>query len=212
MDNNFKELFQAKLNLSSLPESQQQAFDIAITKYLTHGRKGFVNGRTLEFVDRQLTKLIFLLLCIGYNQQEIVQIITNLPSILNTVDDIYKKYLLLGVIENNANTIRKDRLLHKTKDFMVGFKKIYARYKLICESGYNNFNWNILVHASDNEFSKIFVQGAYRKEYQLFITPNQVLAWLDNVDSDEFDLEIAKSWSVNKEIVEAYEQKQKSKY
>lgn len=205
----FKDLFYSKLDIGTLDFKEQSAFLAAMVKYLDHGRKDKINGRTLEFVSRQLDSLIRFFESVGYTKKEMVQILTNLPSLLNTVDDLYKKYLLLGVVENPYNTLRKDKLLHRTKDFIIGFNKIYARYKLVCEAGYDNPNWNVLVHASDREFAKIFVVGTYKKSYQVFTLPERVLEWLNGVSTSEFDLEQTKSWDVNKEIVEKYEERSK---
>ena len=158
MDNTFSNLFYTKLNLGKLELETQKRFLEAITKYLDHGKKEEINGRTINFVKKQLDSLIYFLECLDFSKEEMVRIITNLPTILNTVDDLYKKYLLLGVLEEDSrNSLRKDKLLNKTKDFMVGFNKIYARYKLVCEAGYDRLSWNVLVHASDREFCSIFV-------------------------------------------------------
>ena len=124
--------------------------------------------------------------------------------------DLYKKYLLLGVLEEDSrNSLRKDKLLNKTKDFMVGFNKICARYKLVCEAGYDRLSWNVLVHASDREFCSIFVKSSYKKPYQLFNDPGQVMAWLRSVDASELNLEELKSLEVNKELVDKYEKRSK---
>ncbi len=210
MNETFKELFYNKLGLDSMTLDMQRDFLKAMSDYLDHGRSNKNNGRTLQFVAKQLSGLITFLECLDYNQEEIVRIITNFPSILNTVEDLYNKYLLLGVVENSVeNNIRRDKLLNKTKEFMVGFNKIYARYKLICEAGYGRIGWNALVHASDREFSKIFVYGSYRKSYQLFSSQEAVIEWLKNVDATECDIESLKTLDVNKELVSKYEKRTK---
>lgn len=168
MNNEFKDLFNNKLGLASLDIHLQKEFLVAISHYLDHGRKEEINGRTFGFVLKQLDSLILFLESVGYTNEEMVRIITNLPSILNTVDDLYKKYLLLGILEDpRKNNLRKEKLLNKTKDFMVGFNKIYARYKLVCETGYERLSWNVIVHASDREFCSIFIQGVYKKKLSI---------------------------------------------
>ena len=141
----------------------------------------------------------------GFNKKEMVQILGNLPNLLNSVDELYKKYLFLGIIENEENSFRKNKLLNRTRDYMVGLSKIYARYKLICEAGYDNLRWNSLVHASDKEFARIFVRSTYVKPYQLFDTEEQVYEWLENVNFDELNIEEIKCWDVNEELVRSYE-------
>ncbi len=210
MNEAFKDLFYTKLQLQKLDISLQKQFLESISSYLDHGRKEEINGRTLSFVLKQLDSLILFLKCIDCTEEEIVRIITNLPTILNTVDDLYKKYLLLGILEDpSRNNLRKDKLINKTKDYMVGFNKIYARYKLVCTAGYDRLSWNVLVHASDNEFCRIFIKGTYKKPYQLFNHPSEVMAWLGSVDSSEINLEEIKAWDVNKELVSQYEKSHK---
>ena len=203
----FLNLFYSKLSLQTMSKDIQTSFLAAITRYLDHGRKEEINGRTLSFVSKQLNRLIELLTCIGLSQEEIVRVITNLPSVLNTVDDLYNKYLFLGILENEENTFRKDKLLNKTKDFMVGLSKMYARYRLISESGYDNYKWNSLVHASDKEFASIFIKSNYSKPYQLFETADQVYTWLSNVDITELNMNEFRNLPVNEELVVKYESK-----
>ncbi|MDE5889095.1 MAG: hypothetical protein K2H20_03650 [Bacilli bacterium] len=207
LSSEFVEMFYRKLHLSQCSIEQQEKFLISVTRYLDHGRKEEINGRTLEYVERQLDKLLKFLGSIECTIEDAVTIMTNMPSLLNTVDVLYDKYLFLGVVENEENTYRKDKLVNKTKDFMVGLPKIYARYRLVCESGYGKANWNNLVHSSDKEFASIFICGKYNKSYQLFDGYEGVMSWLADVDYSDLDIEEIKHWTINKEIVEKYEGK-----
>lgn len=206
----FLELFNTKLDLEKMEIDIQTSFLASITRYLDHGRKNKINGRTLSFISEKLDNLIFSLNCIDLNKKEIIKVLINLPNILNCVDDLYYKYLLLGIIENEDNTLRKNKLVNKTKDFMVGLSKIYARSQLLEKVGYEP-SWNSLVHASDREFASVFVQGKYQKPYQVFESVNQVLDWLENVNIENLDIEYFKSLKVNEEFIERYEGKIASK-
>ena len=201
----FLNLFYTKLPLATMSKDVQTSFLVSVTRYLDHGRKGIINGRTIEYVSKQLDSLNSLLTCIGLTYEEIVTVITNLPAILNTVDDLYHKFIFLGIVENEQNTFRKEKLVNKTADFMVGLSKMYARFRLISESGYNTFRWNSLVHASDKEFASIFIKGAYNKPYQLFENATEVYAWLANIDINELNIDEFKSLPVNEELVVQYE-------
>lgn len=206
----FLDLFNSKLNLENMSKDIQTSFIVSMTKYLDHGRKDIINGRTLAYISLKLDNLINLLECINLSKIEIVKALTNLPNILNGVDDLYNKYLLLGIVENEENNLRKDKLINKTKDFMVGLPKIYARYCLIEKVAYES-SWNSLVHSSDKEFANMFVKGTYQKPYQVFESINQVLDWLNNVNIENLDIEYFKSLKVNEELVEKYEGKIASK-
>ena len=209
MNREFKDLFYEKLLLSELSFKEQSDFLVSMTSYLSHGRTEEINGRTLDYVRDRLNRLLEFLYALDFNQKEIVQIITTYPAILNAVDNLYEKYLFLGVIENMDDSLRRNKLLNKPRDFMIGLNKIYARYKLIVDSGYNSFTWNSLVHASDKEFSSIFIKTNYDKPYQIFDNELQVLDYLSSVDMSEFDLDVFKEMAVNEELVSRYESKGK---
>lgn len=206
MPNEVTELFENKLKLKSLPGAVQISFWNAITKYLQHGRKeGVIEGRTLEYLEKHLDELLKFLDALMYTDEEKVIIITRMPAILNTTKDVIDKFLLLGVIENQENTFRRKKLLNKTNDYRVGIKKIYGRYITAITAGYHNINWNLLVHSTDTEFASIFVKNVHEKDYQIFDTHEEVLAFVNNVSLDTLNIEELKNWDVNREIVDNYE-------
>lgn len=206
MPNDIRLLFEEKLNIKSLPLNIQESFWVSITRYLQHGRKeGVVEGRTFEYLEKHLEELLKFLNALRYTDEEKVIIITRMPAILNTTKDVIDKFLLLGVLENEENTFRRKKLLNKTNDYRVGIKKIYGRYITAVTAGYPNINWNLLVHATDTEFSAIFVKNVHEKDYQIFESAEDVLDFVNNVSLDTLDIEELKKWDVNREIVEYYE-------
>ena len=209
MNKEFKDLFYEKLHLGSLSFKEQSDFFVSMSNYLNHGRTGEINGRTFEYVSNRIDKLLEFLYVLDFNQNEVVHIITLYPNILNIVDNLYEKYLFLGEIENLDNEVRRNKLLNKPRDFMIGLNKMYARYRLIIESGYNSLTWNSLVHVSDREFCKIFIPSRYNKPYQMFDNELQVLDYLANVDINDLDMDYYKELSVNEELVRRYEGKGK---
>lgn len=207
MKEEFKNLFYEKLDLANLDYKEQSDFFISMTRYLSHGRTEEINGRTLNYVSERIDKLLEFLFALEFSLRECVLIITRHPEILNGVENLYEKYLFLGLIENMDNTVRKSKLFSRPRDFMSSLNKMYARYKLIIESGYNNVTWNSLVHASDREFCKIFVEGSHHKKHQLFDNELQVLDYLVSVDINELDMDKFKKMTVNEELVRRYEGK-----
>ena len=202
MSDKLKELFYTKLGLEYLSEPIQKHFFDVMETYIKH-------GRTYEYIESTLERLLFFFNAIGIGNVEAVIILSNFPAILNIVDELYPKYLFLGIIENDDNSFRRHKFFSKTKDYRVGLHKMYARYRLCLEAGYEDIKWNTLVHASDSEFAKIFVEGTYRKYYQIFHSVDQVNAWLESVDISELDLDEFKKLPVNEEIVEKYEGKRR---
>lgn len=200
MDKDFKDLFYEKLLLSNMSYKEQSDFLLRMSNYLSH-------GRTLQYVSDKLDKLLEFLYALDFKTEDVVHILTIYPAMLNIVDNLYEKYILLGVIENSDNTMRITKMLYNPKDLMISLDKMYARYRLIKDSGYCNFTWNNIVHASDKEFSRLFIPGSYGKPYQMFESELEVLDYLSNVDIRDFDLSAFKDLPVNEEIVRKYEKK-----
>ena len=202
MNKEFKDLFYERLSLGELDYKEQNEFLLRMSNYLEH-------GRTLDFVSQKINKLLEFLYAIDLNEKDAVRILTLYPAILNSVENLYDKYLFLGYIENLDNTVRKNKLLNSPRDYMIGLAKMYARFNLIKDSGYGVYNWNNLVHASDREFCRIFVRGTYNKPYQMFDNELQVLDYLSRVDVKNLDLSMLKEMTVNEELVDKYESKGK---
>ena len=202
MDKRFKDLFYEKLLLGEVSFKEQSAFLLKMTAYLEH-------GRSIDFVEEKINKLLEFLYALGLGTKEAIKILTAYPAILNTVGNLYEKYLFLGYIENLDNTVRINKLLNSPRDFMIGLNKMYARFRVITDSGYGIYNWNNLVHASDREFCKIFVKGTYDKPYQIFDNELEVLDYLSRVDTKKLDMSSLKEMVVNEELVSNYEGKGK---
>ena len=170
-----------------------------MSRYIAH-------GRSYEFIETNLDKLLEFFGNIGINRFEAVLVLSNDPSLLNNLNDLYYKYLFLGIIEDEeTNFYRRHKFFSKTKDYRVSLEKMYRRYKMCLDCGYDDIKWNTLVHATDNEFMKIFVIGSYKKPYQLFSSLEDVMKFMESVDVSDFDIEIYKKLSVNEELVANYE-------
>lgn len=205
------EMLNEKLGIGYFGREICENFLQSFSRYLKHSKSDTdkTGGRAFTFLEDKLNKFIDLFSSFGYNPEELIILLTNYPTILNTIDTCYAKLLLLGVVENSANTVRKEKLLERTKDFMISINKIYSRYKLICETGYDKCNWSNLITKSENEFCKIFVNKS-GMSHQLFSNIEEVKKWLDDVTINEFNIEEFKSMDVNKEFVAKYEEKTRS--
>ncbi len=203
MTKELAQLFIDRLNLDLLSKDTQTHFYDVMTRYMSH-------GRTYEYVVRSLDKLLEFFDIIGINRIEAVIVISNDPALLNNVDSLYDKYLFLGIIENEENTFRNHKFFSKTRDYRVSLDTMYKRYRFCLESGYNDIKWNTLVHATDNEFAKIFVESTYRKPYQKFDTLQSALEYIGSLEYPAIDIEEFKNLEVNREIVEKYEGKRRT--
>ena len=162
MTDDLVHLFNDKLGLNMLSSDTQKYFFDVMERYMAH-------GRSYEFIATNLDILLEFFDIIGINRFETVIVLSNDPSLLNNVKDLYNKYLFLGVIEDEeSNSYRRHKFFSKTKDYRVSLEKMYRRYKMCLDCGYDDIKWNTLVHATDNEFMKIFVIGSYKKTINYF--------------------------------------------
>lgn len=203
MTEELRALFYERLNLNLLSFEMQEYFLKVMNNYMKH-------GRTYEYVESTLDRLLNFFEAIGIGNMECAIILMNFPTILNIVDELYEKYLFLGILENEDNTFRRHKFFSKTKDYRTCLNTIYARYKLCMECGYEDIKWNTLVHATDTEFAKIFVYSTYRKPYQRFTTVQEVNKYMETIDVSDLNIDRFKELPVNREIVEKYEGKRRT--
>ena len=143
--------------------------------YLMHSGNNELTGRTPETLKKNINKYVVFCRKVGLTEREIIQSIEKFPSILHTFDDSFvDKYVLLSVIENEDNTLRKNKLINNPRHFSIDIKTIYARYMLM-ESFDYPMVWSNLVKATNNEFASIFVKNGYNKTYKVFESIDDVM-------------------------------------
>lgn len=170
-----EKVFYNKLNLKNvLNESELVNFFQNVLKYLKHGRgkELLLVGRTPETLENKIDYFINFATKVGLNNKDIICCIERFPNILNIMDDKFVlKYIFLSVLENEKNTLRRDKLITDTEDFEVSLEVMFSRYCLMKELNYNSISWSNLVHESHSEFIKKFVKGAYSKPYKIYNSP-----------------------------------------
>lgn len=87
LEQEFIQLFYSKLNLGNYSMETQTTFLAVMTKYLTHGRKNLINGRTFSYIENKLEQLKLFLSIIDCPIENSVFILIQMPTILNTLND-----------------------------------------------------------------------------------------------------------------------------
>lgn len=155
-------------------------FYVKFIPYLMHNRDKKVLGRTPEKLKENIDKYIIFCEKVGLTKKEIIQSIGNFPSIIHTFDDEFvDKYALMGIVENEDNSLRKDKLIRNPRSFSIDINTIYSRMRLMQELNYP-INWSNLVKATNEEFASIFVIGKYYKSYKIFSSIDEVNTVLNN--------------------------------
>ena len=158
-----------ELNINEvLTDDEKIKFYKRLRIYLTHSRTGESAGRTDEYFITRMNKLVKYASYIGLSSKQIFTILTNDFSFINQTEIIGEKYLFLGLIEDEENSVRLHHLLQKPKDFRMSTTKMNKRYAFLQKYGYPNINFNNVVHMSDKEFLNLFVRTTYYKPYQVF--------------------------------------------
>ncbi|MBQ3021206.1 MAG: hypothetical protein IJD92_03175 [Bacilli bacterium] len=155
-------------NIFSVEE--KSSFFEKIIPYLQHNRNKTLLGRKPETIERQIDNYINFCKSIGLKKIEIVKSIYNFPSIIHTFneEDFLYKYILMSVVENEDNTIRKNMIVEKPEDFKISLNVLYARYCLMKDLKYPNITWRNLIHDSHNDFVSKFVKRGYDKAYKVY--------------------------------------------
>ena len=209
LDPEIVNLFNETLKLNSyLDSAGQSLFWDSIKSYMQHCRNEQLGGRTYDYVSTKLNQLMTFFQTIDLSEKEIIMVIQEFPSILNSsVSDIYYKYLLLGVIDSNENLNRKDRLINNPKDFITGLSLVYARYCLMVDLNYPQITYSNLFHDSAFEFASKFVKKKYNKPYQIFNNIDELTSekLIEKYPLDEQALLNMKTWPENQEIVAKFE-------
>lgn len=209
LDQNIVELINKMLDLDSFSTDIQKRFWDRMLHYLDHGKTNdVINGRTLEYIEKNLTKLIHFFESVGYTKEEYVHILSTMPSLINLADVIYNKYLMLGcIVKPGEVDIRKEKLLARPLDLMLGLDEIISRYLIISQTGYGVFTWNNMTHISKTSFANIFVTKIKPADYKIFENVDSAKQYMENMDVSDFPLDEVKKWDVNRELVEKYENK-----
>ena len=202
LDPEIIDLFTDKLDLETyLPEAARPAFWHKIEDYMNHRRNEQLGGRTYEYLLTKLDQLVTLFTKLELTKGEIINVIQEFPSILNSnYSDIYNKFLLLGITEDDASlSKRKAMLIRKPRDYVVGLDLLFARYAFLCEVGYPQITYSILIHDSEAEFANKFIKKAYFKPYQIYNDVSEISSaiLIAKYPFNEAIMESVKAWPIN---------------
>ena len=177
--NQIENILLKELNLSEiLDPTALEEFYLKFIPYIKHGRDtDEVTGRTPETIEKDLVNYINFCKIINLTDIEIITSIKNFPAIIREANEkLVDKYVLLSVVENEDNTIRKTNLINRPEDYIVDIKVIYARLMLMRNLSYP-ISWNSLVKASQTDFAKIFVKSKHKKAHKVFDSESELASY-----------------------------------
>lgn len=189
-------ILSTKLKLrENLNDEELIDFYLHIIPYLKHSKNDKMSGRPPKTINEDLDNFLEFAHYINLNEKEIIKVIKKFPAIMRMIDDkFYWKYILMGVLENEDNTLRKTMLIERTQDFQIELELLYARYSLMKKLNYQDITWSSLVKNSNNEFAKIFTKSKYAKPYKVFDS-------VDELDRDKLIMMFPIDYNYLKQIV-----------
>lgn len=170
--NEVENILMSVLNLKeNLTDLELAEFYTCFIPFLNHGRKNELLDRSTDTIKSKLIIFYNFAKNIGLTDREIINFLKEYPSVLNVAGSqkFIDKYILLSVIENEDNTVRKRHMITRPKDFRVSLETIYARYALMRNLGYDKINWSMLVKKTHDSFiSRFVINGGEDKSYKVF--------------------------------------------
>ena len=169
-----RHLLMKKLDLvNNLNKDEFLDFCNKFTGFLRQNRYNSLLGNSLEVLEKKFNKTISFLKRIGFNTRDIIDILFKDFRLLSIIpeEEFINKYVLLSVLEDDKNSVRKHILEKTPRFFNKSLDELYARYKLLEESGYGVTKY-LMTKPNYNEFINYFVARSFvRKPYQIFSEP-----------------------------------------
>lgn len=206
-----------KLKLSKYKNSDEMSTFLAgFQKYLNgnYSKRSVsgTGGRTLDTIKKNTEDFCSFLETIGCSEEQIIHVIEKAPDLMNLdVNKLYQKYLILGMLPmcNDDENYRLKHIVSKPQDLRTSEETMYDRICFASSVGYpmEKLTWNMVIHATESEYAKIFIKSSYAKNYKIFESVEEYKKRTKYFLSPEAISDL-KKLDCNKEVVERYEQNQ----
>lgn len=123
-----------KLELTQyLNEKDFTLFCVKLTNYLKYYKNCILLEKTDREIKTLLDNMIIFFENLGFKKRKIISCLLNNFSLIEYIsrDDFLYKYILLSVLENDKNEVRKKLLLEDSEVFNKSLEEIYVRYVLL---------------------------------------------------------------------------------
>lgn len=192
----------------TLDKEKFAVFCINVTNNLRYNR----NLKLLEKSENQikviLNNLINFFDNIGLSKLDLINALSNNLELIEIVSkpDFIDKYLLLSVLEDDKNSVRKTIIVNNSNLLKKSISEIFIRYRLIEEYD-KQLTVNNLIKISYNSFIDLFVRKSYYNNFDKpFNEKKELSFFIDKYPVDyEFiselkKLDINKNVSLNKSV------------
>ncbi len=186
----------------SLDKEKFTVFCINITNNLRYNR----NLKLLEKNENQikviLNNLINFFDNIGLTRLDLINALSNNLELIEIVSkpDFIDKYLLLSVLEDDKNSVRKTIIVNNSNLLKKSINEIFIRYRLIEEYD-KQLTVNNLIKTSYNSFIDLFVRKSYYNNFDKpFNEKKELSFFIDKYPVDYEFISKLKKLDINKNV------------
>ncbi len=139
-------------------------FCVKFTNNLIHNKNSSILRHSVEEFEIAVDNMINFFDNIGLSKKDIIEAFKNNYSFVDLFFDanFLDKYILLSVLENEENTVRKNILLNDSKRIKISLEEMYVRYVLTKLSN-REMCYSNLAREAYTTFIKSLVRNTYYK-------------------------------------------------
>ena len=185
-----------------LDKEKFTVFCVNITNSLRYNR----NLKLLEKNENQikviLNNLINFFDNIGLTRLDLINALSNNLELIEIVSkpDFIDKYLLLSVLEDDKNSVRKTIIVNNSNLLKKSINEIFIRYRLIEEYD-KQLTVNNLIKTSYNSFIDLFVRKSYYNNFDKpFNEKKELSFFIDKYPVDYEFISKLKKLDINKNV------------
>lgn len=154
-----------KLELGSyMTKDEFIDFCIKFTNNLIYNRNSNILSYSIEELEITINKMINFFDNLGLSKKDIIEALKKNYSFIDLFldKDFLDKYILLSVLENDENTIRKNILLNDSKRIKISLEEMYARY-VMTKLANREICYSNLARETYSIFVKSLIRNTYYK-------------------------------------------------
>lgn len=160
---NIRKILINKIELTEyLNKEEFIEFCVNLTNSLKYNRNNSILKYSISEIELAIDNMINFFDNINLTKRDIIEAFKNNYSFINVFLDknFIDKYILLSVVENENNTVRKHALIHHSKRFRITLEELYARYVMIKLKN-RELSINSMLETNYNAFIDSYIRKTY---------------------------------------------------
>lgn len=200
---NIRKILINKIELTEyLNKEEFIEFCVNLTNSLKYNRNNSILKYSISEIELAIDNMINFFDNINLTKRDIIEAFKNNYSFINVFLDknFIDKYILLSVVENENNTVRKHALIHHSKRFRITLEELYARYVMIKLKN-RELSINSMLETNYNAFIDSYIRKTYFNYMNKLLNNYKSLDQIVAMYPIDYEfIESLKSKDVNKNI------------